>query len=50
MSCVAFQADRLAKNPRECLKDLYRQVVNEAAYLSPIAITIFFESDLLSLE
>jgi hypothetical protein len=47
---VARQADRLrvAKNPRECLEDLYRQA--EVAYQSPIAITICFERELLCLS
>ena len=44
----AYQADGLAKDPRECLKDVHRW--SEAGYQPPIAIAIFLKSLLSFLE
>ena len=48
MECVTHQVDRFAQNPRECLKDLDR--LAEIGYQSPVAIAIFFEIVLPTLE
>lgn len=48
MDCVTHQADCLAKDPRERLKNLHCRA--DAVYQSPIAIAVFLESLLPSLE
>jgi hypothetical protein len=46
MEYVTHQARRIAQDPRKCLEDLHCRA--DAAYQSPIAIAIFFESFLPS--